>query len=84
MVIRWSDEDHVNIVALPEFDQNSVTHGGSYVEAERQGLDAWETLIEHYQEVGLPLPEPSKFSSTSTMVASGTTRNNKGQEMHNA
>jgi len=63
MLIRWSDEDQVYIVALPEFDQNAARQGETYVEAARQGLDALETLIEFYQEEGLPLPEPNKFNS---------------------
>jgi predicted RNase H-like HicB family nuclease/predicted RNA binding protein YcfA (HicA-like mRNA interferase family) len=84
MLFRWSDEDHVYVVALPEFDQNSVTHSETYVEAARQGVDALETLIEHYQGEGLPLPELSKFSSTPAMAASGTTRTNQSQDIHNA
>jgi hypothetical protein len=38
MLIRWSDEDDVYIVTLPEFD-HAKTHGETYEEAARQGTD---------------------------------------------
>jgi predicted RNase H-like HicB family nuclease len=62
MVIQWSDEDQAFIVTLPEFGGNR-THGETYEEAAKMGLDALESLIESYQEDGMPLPEPAKFGS---------------------
>jgi len=63
MLIRWSDEDQAYLVALPEFGQEAATHGASYLEAARQGLEALESLIEFYRAEGLSLPEPAKFTT---------------------
>jgi predicted RNase H-like HicB family nuclease len=57
IIIEWSDEDNKYIVTLPEFP-NSYTHGSSYEEALKNGQEVLEALIEHYQEAGLPLPQP--------------------------
>lgn len=60
MVIQWSDEDQAFIVTLPEFG-GCKTHGDTYEEAARMGLEALETVIESYQEDRLQLPEPARF-----------------------
>jgi antitoxin HicB len=66
MLIQWSAEDQVYVVTLPEFDGNK-THGATYEEAARMGLEALESLIEVYQADGWPLPEPAIFASASTV-----------------
>ena len=66
MVIQWSDEDQVFIVTLPEFGGNK-THGDTYEEAARMGLEVLESLIDSYQAGGLPLPEPARFGSPVTI-----------------
>jgi predicted RNase H-like HicB family nuclease len=63
LIIEWSDEDNKYIVTLPEFPNNH-THGVTYEEALRNGKEAIEALIEHYELSGLPLPQPHKDSVT--------------------
>jgi predicted RNase H-like HicB family nuclease len=62
MIIQWSDEDQVYIVTLPEFG-GCMTHGETYEEAARMGLEAIESLILAYQAEGQDLPQPVKFGS---------------------
>ncbi|MBC8121739.1 MAG: type II toxin-antitoxin system HicB family antitoxin [Gemmatimonadaceae bacterium] len=59
VVIRWSDEDRAYLVELPEFAatvMQPVTHGDTYEQALKHGLEVLETLIEMYREEGRPLP----------------------------
>ncbi len=59
IVLRWSEEDAVYLVELPEFFdglQRFRTHGDTYEEALKHGLEVLEMLIEHYREEGRPLP----------------------------
>jgi len=55
MGIKWSNEDHVFVVTLPEFPQ---THGATYEEAARNGQEVLDLLIETYRREGRALPEP--------------------------
>jgi predicted RNase H-like HicB family nuclease len=64
MLIRWSDEDQLFIVSLPEFGPYANTHGETYEEAARMGLEALETLVDAYQANGNALPEPVKYESS--------------------
>ncbi|MEM9275087.1 MAG: type II toxin-antitoxin system HicB family antitoxin [Cyanobacteria bacterium P01_F01_bin.143] len=60
MIIQWSDEDNIYLVALPDFPgQTWSTHGETYEEAAKNGREVLELLIESYQERNLPLPEPN-------------------------
>ncbi len=61
MSIRWSEEDQVYVVTLPEFNDNK-THVATYEEAVKNGQEVLELLIETYQENGRSLPEPLLFS----------------------
>jgi antitoxin HicB len=63
MIIQWSDEDQVYIVTLPEFGPYAKTHGETYEEAARMGLEVIEMLIESCLKAGEQLPEPVKFGS---------------------
>lgn len=63
LLIRWSDEDQVFIVSLPEFGPYANTHGATYDEAVRMGQEVLELLIESHQESGTPLPEPTKYDT---------------------
>jgi len=60
MLIRWSEEDHAYIVALPEFD-NARTHGFTYEEAAQMGRELIESFVMWYQQDGKPLPNPRLF-----------------------
>jgi antitoxin HicB len=60
MVIRWSDEDEVYIVTLPEFDR-AKTHGSTYEKAAKSGRELIESFILWYEQDGKALPEPQKF-----------------------
>lgn len=60
MIIQWSEEDNLYLVALPDFPgQQWSTHGITYEEAATNGREVLELLIESYQERNLPLPEPT-------------------------
>ncbi len=62
MVIKWSDEDDLYLVHLPEFPwQEFVTHGRTYQEAAQNGQEALDGLIEVMQDNDRPLPEPKSF-----------------------
>lgn len=60
MLIQWSDLDQVYIVSLPEFG-GCKTHGETYGEAVKNGVEVLDLLMESCQDDGDPLPEPAKF-----------------------
>ena len=63
MVIKWSEEDRLYLVHLPEFHgQEFVTHGSTYQEAAQNGQEALDGLIAVLQDNDRPLPEPKSFS----------------------
>jgi len=60
ILIQWSDEDNCYLVALPDFPseiQTWVTHGDTYEEALKHGLEVMEELILIAQDEGKPLPK---------------------------
>lgn len=60
MIIQWSEEDNIYLVALPDFPgQKWSTHGDTYEEAATNGREVLELLIESYQERNLTLPNPT-------------------------
>lgn len=63
MVIRWSEEDRVYVVTLPEFPINA-THGKTYEEAATNGREVLELLVETFQAEGRPLPQPRTYDSS--------------------
>ena len=63
MVIKWSEEDKLYLVHLPEFPwQEFVTHGSTYQEAAQNGQEALDGLIAVMQDNNQPLPKPKSFS----------------------
>ena len=64
MVIRWSEEDQVFVVSLPEFGDYAQTHGDTYEEAARSGSEVLELLIESYRAEGRPLPAPQLYDAS--------------------
>jgi predicted RNase H-like HicB family nuclease len=62
MIIEWSDEDQTFIVTVPELP-GCRTHGDTYEEAVKQGIDAMEGWIEVAKKMGWPLPTPKKFAA---------------------
>jgi predicted RNase H-like HicB family nuclease len=61
MLIQWSDQDGAYVVSLPEWEGrvfNPVTHGATYEEAARNGLEVLEGIVAIANEHGWPLPEP--------------------------
>ncbi|MCY7407350.1 MAG: type II toxin-antitoxin system HicB family antitoxin [Alkalinema sp. CAN_BIN05] len=59
ILIQWSDEDQAFLVHLPDFpSQHFVTHGDTYQEALKNGLEVIEILKETYLEDGICLPIP--------------------------
>ena len=67
MIIRWSEEDGVFLVSLPEWHDrviNPVTHGESYEQAAMNGQEVLELLIESALELGESLPELEPVASS--------------------
>ncbi len=59
MIIAWSDEDQCYLVSLPEFPGNEWrTHGYTYEEAVRNGIEVIESLVMAYESTGELLPAP--------------------------
>jgi antitoxin HicB len=59
VVIQWSEEDNCYLVALPDFPTKTqiwATHGDTYEEALKHGLEVMEELILIAQDEGKPLP----------------------------
>jgi predicted RNase H-like HicB family nuclease len=69
MLIRWSDEDQVFVVSLPEFGPSNQTHGATYEEAAKNGQEVLDLLVETYQAEGWALPAPAKFESSESVAA---------------
>ena len=63
MLIQWSKEDGAYVVSFPEFP-SSHTHGATYEEAARNGLEVLDLLTQTYENEGRPLPEPAGFLVT--------------------
>lgn len=55
MVIKWSPDDDVFIVDVPELP-GCHTHGATYEEAVRMGVDAMETWVDCVDPATLPAP----------------------------
>lgn len=66
MVIEWSDEDQLFVVSLPEWGRYAKTHGRTYEEAVRAGVEVLELLIEGAGTDGEPLPSPRSFAVEDT------------------
>ena len=63
IIIQWSDEDEKYIVSLPEFNTYAHTHGETYEEARKNAQEVLELLIENYQAIGKPLPQPQTLNT---------------------
>ena len=61
MLIRWSDEDQLYIVDVPELP-GCTTHGRTYEEAVIQAQDAIETWIDGMSAWGRPIPKPNLYN----------------------
>lgn len=63
MVIRWSDDEDAYLVSLPDWEgrvSNPVTHGNSYEDAVRAGVEAITAFVESSIRHGEPLPSPGR------------------------
>ncbi len=67
MRIRWSDEDRVYIVEVPELP-GCKTHGRTYAEAVTQAQDAIEAWIHGHRAAGYPIPKPSVYHAMDSNV----------------
>jgi antitoxin HicB len=60
MIIQWSEVDQCFLVAFPDFPgQQWRTHGETYQEAFKNGIEALESLIIAYESLGESLPQPT-------------------------
>lgn len=57
MNIEWDSEDRIFVVTVPELP-GCMTHGKTYEEAVRQGMDAIESWLQVARELGRTIPEP--------------------------
>jgi antitoxin HicB len=67
VVIQWSEEDNCYLVALPDFPAKTqiwITHGDTYEEALKHGLEVMEELILIAQEESKPLPKVPELALT--------------------
>ena len=66
MLIQWSAEDDAFLVSLPEWEGrvfNPVTHGDTYEEAAKHGLEVLEGFVASLLDDGETLPEVAPFQS---------------------
>jgi predicted RNase H-like HicB family nuclease len=56
MVIQWEPQGRVYVVTVPELP-GCVTHGNTYEEAARQGMDTIDTWIMGEDPATLPPPQ---------------------------
>jgi len=66
MLIQWSAEDDAFLVSLPEWEGrvfNPVTHGDTYEEAAKHGLEVLEGIVASLLDDGESLPEVAPFRS---------------------
>jgi predicted RNase H-like HicB family nuclease len=60
MVIQWSETDDCFLVGFPDFPgQQWRTHGDTYEQAVKNGIEALESLVMAYNATGESLPTPS-------------------------
>ncbi len=60
MVIQWSSDDEAFVVCLPEWEGhvlNPVTHGETYEQAAKHGLEVLEGIIAVTLDGGESLPD---------------------------
>jgi predicted RNase H-like HicB family nuclease len=57
MEIKWSNEDNAYIVTVPELP-GCKTHGSTYKEAVKRGIEAIDSWIEASQKWNDPVPPP--------------------------
>ena len=57
MHIQWSDPDEAFLVDVPELP-GCHTHGDTYEEAAKNGLEVIELWLETARDLGWPIPEP--------------------------
>ena len=60
MIIQWDSRDNIFVVRVPELP-GCVTHGETYEEAVKQGLDAIESWVMTAVANNEPLPPPSDY-----------------------
>ena len=61
--IRWSDEDQLYIVEVPELP-GCKTHGKTYAEAVIQAQDAMDTWLYGHRALGYAIPPPDWYQAT--------------------
>lgn len=70
MNIVWSDENDCYLVGLPDFPgQQWATHGDTYDEAFKHGMEVMEELHLAGCNNDIPLPEPKTAESTEVKAA---------------
>ena len=55
MTLEWDPEDRIYVVSVPELPA-CHTHGATYEEAARKGMEAIEAWVGVLRDSGLPIP----------------------------
>lgn len=69
MRIRWSEEDQLYVVEVPELP-GCKTHGNTYEEAVRRAQDAMDAWIYGHRMAGYPIPKPYFYNAAASRLSS--------------
>lgn len=69
MLIRWSNDDQLYIVEVPELP-GCKTHGKTYEEAVMQAQDAIDAWIYGHRAAGYPIPKPAVYHASDSRFSS--------------
>ena len=69
MLIRWSDEDQLYVVEVPELP-GCKTHGNTYEEAVTRAQDAMDAWIYGHRMAGSPIPKPYLYNALDSRFSS--------------
>jgi predicted RNase H-like HicB family nuclease len=69
IILQWDPRDAIYVVTVPELP-GCMTHGRTYEEALRMGLDAIEGWIETQHASGRPVPPPRTYAESTATAGS--------------
>ncbi|PSR23249.1 MAG: hypothetical protein C7B45_03920 [Sulfobacillus acidophilus] len=69
MIIRWSDDDQLYIVEVPELP-GCKTHGKTYEDAVMQAQDAIDAWIYGHRAAGYAIPNPAVYHASDSGFSS--------------
>ncbi len=69
MLIRWSEEDQLYVVEVPELP-GCKTHGNTYEEAVTRAQEAMDTWIYGHRMAGYSIPKPYFYTTEASRLSS--------------